>query len=505
MTERGQKIRDAFRKKYGVDHPSQLPSVKEKIRQKRLDGAYDGVSSKMKETLLKRYGNENYVNVEKAKETKQILYGDPYYNNRDKMIQTNISKYGMKVSPNTLKSTTERSTNGELGFASSAYAKYLEDNKITNVSQLEAIREKRSKQKIQEATHSIFRGDRLKNKVIPLFKESEYKGTDYNTIYSFRCIICGNVFEDNLYSGNIPRCLNCYPHNRFHSKIEDEIVDFLKSLGMANIKQHDRAVLGGDEIDILIPEKNIGIEVDGIIWHSELFGKKDKTYHLDKTDGAKLKNVNLIHIWDWEWLNKREIVKSIILNKNEKCNKIFARKCVVVKLNETEKSGFLQDNHIQGNDRSSVKLGLLYNSKIVSVMTFSKSRYDKNYEWELTRFCNMLNTSVIGGASKLLSYFVKNYIPQSMVSYSDRRFFGGNVYTSIGMKLINTTPPNYHYFHKNNCVPISRLQFQKHKLISILKTFDPNLTEWQNMQLNGYDRIWDCGHYKFEWVKTPLP
>ena len=120
----------------------------------------------------------------------------------------------------------------------------------------------------------------------------------------------------------------------------------------------------------------------------------------------------------------------------------------------------------------------------------------------MSRYCNKLNTSVVGGASKLYTYFIKHYDPKSIVSYSDVRFFSGKIYNVIGMKYVNNTIPNYHYFNKNNCVPVSRLNFQKHKLKHILKIFDSNLTEWQNMQLNGYDRIWDCGNLKYEWIKS---
>jgi hypothetical protein len=119
----------------------------------------------------------------------------------------------------------------------------------------------------------------------------------------------------------------------------------------------------------------------------------------------------------------------------------------------------------------------------------------------MSRYCNILNTNVIGGASKLFNHFIKNYNVNSIVTYSDMRLFNGNVYKNIGMSFVNTTPPNYHYFDRNYCVPLTRIGFQKHKLSKILKIFDNKLSEWQNMQLNGYDRIWDCGHFKYEWIK----
>ena len=46
------------------------------------------------------------------------------------------------------------------------------------------------------------------------------------------------------------------------------------------------------------------------------------------------------------------------------------------------------------------------------------------------------------------------------------------------------------------------MSFQKHKLNKILNKFESNLTEWKNMQLNGYDRIWDCGNGKWVWTSV---
>jgi hypothetical protein len=94
-----------------------------------------------------------------------------------------------------------------------------------------------------------------------------------------------------------------------------------------------------------------------------------------------------------------------------------------------------------------------------------------------------------------------NYDVKSIVTYSDKRLFTGKLYENLGMTFVNNTPPGYHYFHKNDGTPIERTHFQKHKLKEKLEKFDSQLTEWENMQLNGYDRIWDCGHLKYMWIK----
>ena len=45
---------------------------------------------------------------------------------------------------------------------------------------------------------------------------------------------------------------------------------------------------------------------------------------------------------------------------------------------------------------------------------------------------------------------------------------------------------------------MEKLNYQKHSLEKKLQTFDANLSEWDNMQLNNFDRIWDCGNLKYK-------
>ncbi len=162
---------------------------------------------------------------------------------------------------------------------------------------------------------------------------------------------------------------------------------------------------------------------------------------------------------------------------------------------------FLKQNHLQGPDRSSVKLGLFDpNDNLVSVMTFLKPRFNSNFQYEIGRLCNKIDIDVIGGTSKLFSYFLKNYRPTSIVSYNDRRYFDGQIYINLGFKFLGNTPPNYFYIVDNYQTIQNRLNWQKCKLKKKLHVFDPSLSEWENMKLNGYDRIWDCGNGKWVWT-----
>jgi hypothetical protein len=208
-------------------------------------------------------------------------------------------------------------------------------------------------------------------------------------------------------------------------------------------------------------------------------------------------NINLLQINSHEWnnVNKQNIWKSIINNKLGNSNRIYARKCKIVELTNKQKNDFLNANHLQGMDNSKIKLGLEYNGDLVSVMTFSKPRFNKNYQWELVRFCNKLNHNVIGGASKLLSYFKKSQNPKSLISYADLRYSNGNMYKKLGFVFKSYTPPSYVYTKGDKI--LSRFSTQKHRLAKILENFDENKTENQNMMDNSYRKLWDAGTMLF--------
>ena len=294
-------------------------------------------------------------------------------------------------------------------------------------------------------------------------------------------------------------CCKCGQQN---SKQENNIKKYLNDLNI-NYIENERNVLSGKEIDIYVPVHKLGIEFDGLFWHSDVY--KDKNYHLNKTKECEEKNIQLLHIFEDEWLNKQEIVKSIIRSKlNIIENKIYARKCKIKEINSNTCIEFLNTNHIQGNINAKIKIGLYYNNELVSVMIFGKKRVAMgnkiivDNEYEMLRFCNKLNTQVIGGASKLLNYFKKTYNPKSILTFADRRYSNGNLYKQLGFKFIGNTQPNYWYFKKNGITRYHRFGFRKNILIT--EGFDPNKTERQIMNERGYFRIYDCGHMKFEFI-----
>lgn len=276
---------------------------------------------------------------------------------------------------------------------------------------------------------------------------------------------------------------------------ERELGSFLSQY--TRIESNNRSIIPPKEIDIYIPEFKLAIEYNGIAWHSEL-RKKDRNYHLNKTNLCAERGIRLIHIFDSEWKNQNEIVKSRLLNILQRNQVIYARLCTIKKLENKEYIEFYNKTHIQGVVGSTHAYGLFYKDELIAVMSFGKSRFSKSHEWELLRYSSLLNINVVGGASRLFKHFIKDNNPTSIISYSDKRWNTGNLYAQLGFCKKKDSGPNYHYT-KTYRVLESRMKYQKHKLAAILPSFDSSLTEWENMQVNGYDRIWDCGNSVWVW------
>lgn len=322
---------------------------------------------------------------------------------------------------------------------------------------------------------------------------------------------CGKEFDLWLRNGKLSgyslHCQHC--KTTTISAQEYEIRNYLETL---NIKHEYQYPLGLKKLDIYIPECNIAIEHHG---PDHSFGKdtfsrfdnyllEDKNVHLNRHHLCQEHNIRLFHIFHPEWSvkYKREIIKSMISSMCNKNESVYGRKCQIKPVNAIETSNFTNQNHIQGEVRSSIRLGLYYNNELVSLMTFGRPRHKvhkEQYEYELIRYCNRLNLNVIGGASKLFKYFINEYSPTTILSFCDKRFFNGSLYFKLGFDYIKDTAPNYYYIKRNKMY--NRTLFQKHLLKDKLEHFDSTLTEAQNMFNNGYRRIWDCGNMMFVWTK----
>jgi len=445
--------------KWGYRYISQVDLIKNKIRQTNLEkwGGYsfesDVLKKKVMETNLEKWG------FEYASKSEEI---------KNKTIKTNLEKWGVKT-PSMNEDIKNRTKNT-----------LLEKYNVINIMFSEEFRSK-----------------------FNISNENDYVGYLGNRIYEFYCRECNKNYDidyDNYYKRKLRKvntCTNCFPILENSSIKEKELLNFIKSIYIGEILTSWR---DGLEIDIYLPQLKLGFEFNGLYWHSD--ERLDKNYHLNKTILAEKYGIRLIHIFDDDWINKNTIIKSKIYNLLiYDYIKIYARKCIIKEIYDNDKSKFLNENHIQGDDKSSVKIGAYYNDELVAVMTFGKPRkvlgYNGGNFYELIRFAT--NKKVIGIGGKLLKYFIKIYKPIKIITYADRCWtteLEDNLYIKLGFSKVSETSPNYWYIVNGN--KVHRFNFRKNVLPFKLKTFDPILTEWENMQLNGYNRIWDCGNYKYE-------
>ena len=330
------------------------------------------------------------------------------------------------------------------------------------------------------------------------YSKSKYEGRFSKT--QIICSIHGDFFQsvgDHLQGCGCPKC--AHENMYFHSSYENEIIKFISSIYKKEIIQGYR--IENKEIDIYLPDLNWGMEINGSYWHSHLH--KSKEYHFEKNKLFNKYNINIFHIWEHDWINpiKKEIIKSMICNKLKlNKDKIYARKCEIKEITSNTYKEFCNKNHIQGHSPTSIKLGLFYNNNLVSCMGFSTLRMNlgnnnTENEYELIRFCNKLNTNVVGGASKLLKHFIKLYAPKSIVSYANEDYSQGNLYKILGFEDKGISNISYNYFNPKTLEYKNRFCYRKSELIK--KGYDPNLTEFEITNKMGLYRIYNSGTRKF--------
>lgn len=292
-------------------------------------------------------------------------------------------------------------------------------------------------------------------------------------------------------------CPLCRGKSPLHSRVELEIGEWIGNTTTCSVRLGDRSVITPLELDIYIPEKKLAIEYCGLYWHSENTGQKTSAYHQIKWQRCLDQGIKLITIFEDEWLFKNGIVKEMLKrNLGVASVRVPARKCQIVELTAPQAREFFEKNHIHGYAASKIRLGLQYHNQLVYAMTFSKKNISrKNTDWEIQRMAGSADLIVQGGAGKLFSEFCRQSDPTTVISYADSKWFTGGSYSNLGFVLEKYTSPGYWYFSLPDLTRIHRFTLRKNA------QDNPDLTEWQNRQLQGWDRIWDCGHARWVWQK----
>jgi hypothetical protein len=417
--------------KWGVEHTSQLPQVKEKQKNTNLQKwgfisptLNTEVRDKQKKSMIQNWG------VEYSGENKLLL---------EKSLKTRFNKYKSLIS--------------------------------NNYPDLNIIR-------IPQEGSLVIKCNKC---------QSDYE-------------IRNELLRLRYFRYKIETCLICNPLDSYKYTAQSEILKLITdNLNGEVIITGDRKILNGKEVDIFIPHLNLAIEFNGLWWHSELYKPKD--YHLFKKIKCEEKNIQLIHIWEDDWIFKREIIQSRLLNKLGKAiRKIPARNCQIRPVSSGESKEFNDTNHLQGNINSSYKIGLYYKDELVSLMTFGKFRRSlgtksKEGEWELYRFCNKLGTVVQGSFTKLLNHFESEMTPKKIITYANRDWSGSeNIYEKAGFQFERFTDINYWYF-KGDLRRHHRFAFRKDRLTKSGE--DLSLSEKEIMRNLGWNIIWDCGNLKY--------
>jgi G:T-mismatch repair DNA endonuclease (very short patch repair protein) len=493
--------------KYGVDHTSKLSIVKDKMKKTNME-KYGGVSpsnseiilNKIKKTNMEKYGVEFPLQNEDIK-SKMIAnfinkWGvdnpikSPLIKNKIRLF--NLEKYGVEwqiISNSTIKKT--KKTN---------LRKYGHEHNWSNNEVIKKGIETKFEKYGRNGISDRIKNTKLLKTKLDLnrkYSNLEIKSVSMNRICEIFCekhngyynINTNLLFQRDIHNYEICTVCNKIGNNN-KSSYESEIIIFLKSYKIRYIHSYREF---GKEIDIYLQDYKIGIEFNGIYWHSELF--REKNYHRDKTDFFLEKGIDIIHIWEDDWLYKNDIVKSIILNKLGLCKRLVARKCYIKEISNSESIEFLNKNHLQGHTASKINIGLFSENELFSIMSFSDKRYIKNEAWEIVRLCSKIGYHIQGGASKLFKYFLEKYNPNVVISYSKRDYsnIDNNVYLKLGFCLDRIIEPGYSWCKKYK--RYNRYNFRKDKLVS--EGYDEKKTESQIMYERGYYKSWDSGNFKF--------
>lgn len=467
-------------------------------------------------------------NIKKIKELKSIeKWGSktPAESNKikNKIIDTNRKKYGSnspmgseEIQEKSKKTLLEKFGVDNASKSNELLKKRIESFKASNYK--ETYKETSLKRygvehpwmnkEIHKKTIDVFYKDykeRIINKIDTNLYEFVSFEKDLSTELKFKCNKCGEYFKILPYqfyyriNNNLSICSKCFPISENSSISQIELFNFINENYKGPILQNDKNIIKPYEIDVYLPELNIGFEFNGVFWHSEKF--KDDKYHYKKNKLSLENDVKLYTIWEDDWNTKKEICKSFILNKLKKSKiKIGARKTNIKEVNYLESKKFLDENHLQGDVKSSIRIGLYINNELISIMTFSRLRLPLNRKlknnigvYELTRFCNKIEHNVIGGASKLLNYFVNKYKPTEIQTYSDNLISEGDLYRNLGFTYIHESEPGYWYVI--NGIREHRFNWRKQKLVEM--GYDKEKTEKEIMSELGFWRIYNAGNKKW--------
>lgn len=499
--------------RYGAEHPLQVDEFKEKARNTTYERF--GVEHAMKSasvrdravnTNLQRYGTKNPMMCEDVKERQRTTVQDVYGCNnafqadevKEKIRQTTLVKFGVdnpSKSP-VVRNRVRETVIGRYGvdhvFKDDTVKKKIE---LTNLERWGFTRPSQNeivKDKIRKSREKSFLGSMDADNPCMESVVGEYENSDIT--------ISGLAKKLGVNQTTLRNYLvkNGVTIRQTQVSYEEKLLsDSISDMGV-HVVRNTRVVIPPKEIDIWIPSHNLGIEYHGVYWHSDAAPKSVKTTHIEKAKLAKDAGISLLQFFSNEVEMKGDIIESIVMSRLGKNRRVYARQTEVRKITRSTYEDFCIKNHLQGYGVAKFRYGLYHGDELVSIMSFSKSRYTKDCDFEMVRYCSLIGHTVVGGASKLFKAFMRDVNPSSIVSYADARISDGGLYDTLGFSFSHWSQPNY-FYTKDFITLESRIKYQKHKLKYVLDTFDSCLSESENMKANGYHRVYDAGNLVYKW------
>ena len=372
------------------------------------------IIKKSKQTKLERYGDENFNNPEKNRETciknnsneirvqkiyntKLEKYGDGYYFDKEKMRETKRINNTLPGSKNIIEKIRETKIKNNTFRTSEKVQIKIKETKHKrynnkNHNNPEKIRETKLRNYLEKFKDI----KQLNYEEMILLKNNLFK--DYynkeNKLVSINEI--ADKFEIS-YSHAQKTMYNLGLNTPFNS-IELEVFKTFQEYKCIKT----RKIIKPLEIDLYFEEYNLGLEINGIMWHS--FGnsiykqfnnidKLDKNIHLKKTLLCESQNIKLIHFFDIHWNNpiKRKIIESKI--KEQLDNTIIIRCDNLIQICETQASEFLYSNNLDGFINAEKYYGFYYNNELLQVIMLNGKEID---------YCNKVGFSVYTDIKGLL-------------------------------------------------------------------------------------------------------
>lgn len=448
----------------------------------------------------------SFINSEQKKQFENFLkqFNTPLERRLSLQEKTCIEKYGV-VNPSLTEKSRDKISRKIRDMKEQRLQKSkktcMEKYGVENIFQRKDIinKNKQNNRKEIDYIHSI--GGILTRELSALFNK------DYTTIV--RLLDKLNIKQEYgihyfIYEKDLKILDKYCDTTEFHSAshAEKDLVNFIKSIYPETIVENSKQIIPPLELDIFLPERHLAIEFNGVYWHNEL--RLSSSYHLNKTMECNKKGIDLIHVFEDDWNNKPEIIKSMIASRlGIYKEKYMARKLKLEEVSREEAKDFFDKNHIQGFAQGSKFFALFNEDKIIQCVCINqKGFHDGNIE--LTRMATKINTQVVGGFSKLVSYAYRYFGYKPIISYINRAWFNGKGYLNSGFKITGINPPSYYYVVNGR--KIHKSHFRKNRIKNLyekgeLDFYDKTKTEHELMLENHIYRIYDCGTIKVQWDK----